>query len=86
MKTVYKYNLNYGVTQLALPEDATPLHVAVQGRETPLWVLLDPKAPTVPRSFGICPTGGEVPDNALHISTFLIEGGRFVFHAFELVN
>ena len=57
------------------------------GAEGPrLWALVDPEAPKVCRRFIAVGTGDLFPeeiDGFSHIGTFVLMGGRLVFHVFD---
>lgn len=83
-RTIYKYAVGPAMT-LALPREAQPLTVQLQHGVPQLWVVLDPEAPTIARTFALYSTGQPLPEGALgYIGTFQIEAGGFVFHLFEL--
>lgn len=82
MSTVYKYSIAkaWEVT-LEIPEGAKVLHVDTQGAEAMLWVQVDPKRPTEPRTFVTVGTGHPVPSGAAYIGTYQLP--PFVWHVFE---
>lgn len=88
---VYKYPLGISdYTVLDLPSGARLLHADVQGGGgMMLWALVDPDQPAEPRRIAILGTGHAVKvldgDRLQHINTFLVDGGAFVFHAFEVL-
>lgn len=91
MKAVYKYKLDPYVEEVMLPLGAQVLHVAAQGADINLWVLVDP-VPEDPilekRRFRAFGTGHPIPSNEdeclLHVGTALLQGGTLVFHIFEV--
>lgn len=88
--SVYKYRLAVEDEQtIELPYNAKLLEVAEQHGEWCLWALVDPTAPTKPRTLRIAGTGHPIERNVFnyaHISTFMMRGGALVFHAFEVVG
>ena len=84
MLTIYKYQLPTGVNELALPQGAELLHVDLQHGSMNLWAKVDTDRETETRTVHIIGTGHEVPQRELKfINTFLVNGGQYVFHAFE---
>lgn len=85
--TIWKFTLQADTT-LQLPENAEVLTVAAQRAEINLWARVDPLAPVEPRRFITIGTGHDLPafpsDN--YIGTSFIDGGRFVFHTFEVFD
>lgn len=90
MLTVYKYQFKIDDdVRLMLPADARILHVAMQFEPglPCVWVLLDPTAPIVERRFRLAGTGHPIEasiGSVTHHGTFLMAGGRLVFHLFEI--
>ena len=86
-ETIWKFTLQADTT-LQLPENAEVLTVAAQRAEINLWARVDPAAPTEERRFVTVGTGQDIPafpcDN--YIGTSFIDGGRFVFHTFEVFH
>ena len=83
---VWKFPLeNRAVTtKVEMPAGAQVLRVGVQHGEIQLWALVDPDAPKEARAFEVYGTGHEIkPGNLRFISTFFVQGGIYVFHAFE---
>lgn len=84
---IWKYAINPDETQLDIPRSATLLSVQVQHGSVQLWALVDPGRPTEGRRVVVYRTGHPIPDdlNLRFIATFQLEGGKLIFHAFELV-
>jgi hypothetical protein len=81
-KVIWKYQVKPRF-DLDLPEDALVLSVQVQGEEAQMWVLLDPEAPKVKRTFDAIPTGRRFDASHMHyIGTFQMDW--MVFHLFEV--
>lgn len=65
--------------------------VGLQGSQNPvLWALVEANAASENRHFVLVATGEPVPDfipidRATFIGTLQFEGGRFIFHLFEVV-
>ncbi len=72
--------------RVSLPRGAELLCVQVQGEEPCLWALVDPDASSVVRAFRWRGTVQEMEDaqGGVHVGTVQIEGGRLVFHLFDL--
>ena len=85
MKTVWKFPLRVANSQaVQIPAGAKLLTVQAQGMAVCLWALCDSAALPEPRYIAIHGTGHEVYDGLLeYISTFQMQGGALVFHAFE---
>lgn len=92
MKRVYKYPFGSPTScspLLQLPAGAQLLHVNSQGSGLYVWALVDAEAPAdTLYQVLIVGTGHDLPEgvNARHINTFLVNGGSFVFHAFEVTG
>lgn len=87
MRTIYKYELP--VTDLAvieMPSGAQILKVDYQpGFGPAIWALVESDAQIEPRTFYVCGTGqdaDDLPAEAIHLGTFLMMGGDFVWHVF----
>lgn len=84
MRTVYKYQLNLGITEIELPENAEILTVGKDPANLySLWALVNTEAPLEKKKFITLGTGTEVPDNAWYLKSF--REHIFVWHVFELV-
>ena len=89
---IYKYSLALLEHQtLMLPVGAQILTVQVQhGQEPCLWALVNPDAPTQPRSIWMYGTGhpiyGSMADKRYIGTIQLNQIGSLVFHFFESVN
>ncbi len=88
MKTIYKYNLQVtDVQQIQLPKKAKILCVQVQHGEPQLWAEIDTDASQEARTVEIFGTGHpisqEIGQSRRYISTFQMENGLLVFHAYE---
>lgn len=89
MQTVYKYLLetNKAQSEIELPKGAEVLTVNEQGGGLHLWALVDPENKPETRVFEVYGTGHKIPKDGHErkfISTIFINGGQFVFHAFEV--
>lgn len=84
MRTIYKYGINLGVTELDLPANAEVIHAGLDPREQmSIWCLVTPEAPTEKKKFVIKGTGHEIESNLYYIKTFNVD--PFVWHLFELL-
>ncbi|HLE86824.1 MAG TPA: hypothetical protein VI727_04105 [Candidatus Brocadiaceae bacterium] len=89
MKTIWKYNLEVVDDQLLeIPIEAEILDVQMQYGSPQLWAVVTPELQKETRHIRIHGTGHRVStvDNLKYISTFQMEGGSLVFHAFEVVS
>jgi hypothetical protein len=91
MLKVFKYGLEWYLTEISLPVNARVLAVDSQGNQPFLWALVNPHASrTVKRKFLILATGQETKEKLLdliHIDTFQsnpLYGGNEIYHAFEI--
>ncbi len=87
---VWKYRLtdeSSAVYEILLPGSAALLHIDIQHGAPCLWALVDPELRGEPVRVLIAGTGHEVvPPDAKHINTFVVSGGEFVFHAFDVTG
>lgn len=87
MHTVFKWEIpTMDDIVVPMPKDARILAVDVQNETPCLWALVDAAAPRQDRRFRLAGTGHPIdnPDELTHIGTFLMHGGRLVFHLFEV--
>ena len=85
MKAVWKFQLDLVQVQtLSLPEGAKVLDACVQREHLCLWMLVDPEATKVARTYHLFGTGYEIPDRTAghYVATYHLDSG-FVFHLFE---
>ena len=86
MKTIHKYQLNYGITSLQLPQGAIPIHADLQQDVPTLWVEVDTQMPLIHYNIHIVGTGHQMaesisPSTRLsHVSTF--QEGGLVWHIY----
>lgn len=88
MTVIYKYQLDRQLSEVELPVGATILKVDEQHGNIMLWALVDPTQKSEARQVVVIGTGNEIrtPTERLNfINTFFIQGGLFVFHAFEVL-
>ena len=83
-QTIYKYPLQIMDEQkIVMPVDAELLTVQMQGSQPCLWAVVDPTKSLESRKILIRGTGHDCPGVGRYISTFQMQGGALVFHAFE---
>jgi len=85
MKTIYKYKVNLGKTELRMPKGYKILSLQVQHGAPQIWALIDANE-TEQENFevNVYGTGHSLPDDpGEHISTFKMDGGNLIFHAFK---
>ena len=72
--------------ELSMPLGAVPLHLDVQRGEPCLWVNVRLLEPWTLRRFQWVGTGHDFDDEATidHVGTIQIDGGRCVWHLFEI--
>lgn len=89
MSTIWKYPLEVnGIQRVSMPRGAKILCVQPQFGAVCLWACVEEKNPIVQRTILIAGTGHPLPDGDAtleYLSTFQIDGGALVFHAFELI-
>ena len=92
-KTVWKFKIpdNDESFLLRMPVNAQILHVASQFAQPMIWALVDPDEFKEDRSFKLMATGERFEEIAAdleykHIGSFLWQGGREVWHLFEIVE
>lgn len=87
---VWKFpiNPNNDVTKIMLPLGATPLSVQLQHNAVQLWVLCNPDEEICKeRTFRLVATGEEFHEPKFaYIGTIQAEGGRYIFHLFEVAT
>lgn len=90
MRTVYKYPLLPGRTQLSLPVGSKPLAAQTQrnlyerGEHPFLWVELDTdEVYLLSVTFECIGTGHEVPQGAIYIDTFQMPEDGLVWHVYQ---
>jgi len=83
---VWKYTLDYALSEIGLPSGATVLTVALQRNKICLWARVDPRAEKVTlRTFRVVGTGHEVlTGDETYLGSAHSNDGNFVFHVFEL--
>jgi hypothetical protein len=83
--TIWKYQLvTTDIQTVTMPEGADVLCVQTQDDVPCLWVLVDPKRPSVTRRFRTHGTGHPVDASVgRYVGTYQLLGGNLVFHVFE---
>jgi len=82
MKSVWKYPLFMGLTELELPAGAKVLHVEEQSGIPHIWALVDTEAEKEPRHFLIRGTGHNVDEDLTYVGTW--QAPPYVWHLFEI--
>jgi hypothetical protein len=88
MRTIWKYVLNLGATDLSLPKGAKILTADVQYDAIALWAIVDPEAEREPRRFVIFGTGHPVTvldERLIYVNTIQLQRGQFIGHIFEVI-
>lgn len=89
MKVVYKYQLELGVNDILLPQEAEILKVDIQHGYTVMWALVDDLMGSTPRRIMIVGTGSGIQTDETFtmkfINTFTNDNKTLVFHAFEII-
>ena len=88
MKVIHKFTIDSQLLTLDIPKEAEILAVQEQHGSGQIWILLDPEAPTISRSFVIAMTGQPLGDTAVgknnYIDTFQLKTKGLVLHLFEV--
>lgn len=87
MKTVYKYILEPDdEVRISMPAFAEVLTVGAQGENICVWALVDPKIPSLKKTFRIAGTGHPITDDEKwrFLGTVFLYSETLVFHIFEL--
>ncbi len=73
--------------QIAMPREASILHVAVQDDAVRMWAFVPETAAPAVRTFRVCATGEPIAmQHVQYTGTALSPGGTFVWHVFELLQ
>jgi hypothetical protein len=84
MKTIHKFVLDYGTTNISLPLCSEVLTAQMQHDAICLWVAVDTDQATCIRTFIVKGTGHALPERGLrYVSTVQEGGGALVWHVFE---
>ncbi len=88
MITIWKFTLdqiNDGIVQIQIPQDARILSAGVQGSGLVVWAAVNLNAPITTRRLAIHGTGHSVKDSTA-MSEFVgtVFVGSLVFHVFDL--
>ncbi len=85
MKTIYKYSIGKDIETLMIPAGAEILCVQTQNGHIQMWALVDTAREKEPRTFIARRTGFVCADPiGKYIGSVQVEGGRLVFHVFEV--
>lgn len=84
-RTIWKFPLSMGVTEVRMPIDAEVACFEFQDGVPCIWAIVDPDVLKLPRRFQIFGTGHQLPpvDEACYVGTQ--QQGVFVWHLFELL-
>lgn len=85
MRRIYKYQVfTLDRQTISLPRGAKILDVRPQDGQVQLWALVDPAESWETVELRVVGTGHDFPDadDWAHLSTFQLDGGGLVFHAF----
>ena len=90
-KTIWKFPIKVvGIQTITMPKNSHVLSIQSQNNNPCIWALVDPNAEREQRRFEIIGTGHPVPNREglkrEFITTFQLDGGAFVGHAFELMR
>ncbi len=79
MRTIHKYGL--GASKM--PGNAKIISTGIQEGEVFYWAEVDTDQPIVTRLVGATPTGGKIPEGAVHVGTILTDFGKLVWHIYD---
>ena len=84
-REIWKFAIEaVSASTILIPAEAVILSVQEQHGLIRAWVLLNPEDSREPRRVLIVGTGHDIPPEAFRfINTFQMDGGNYVFHAFE---
>lgn len=83
-RAVWKYSLQPGMNDLAVPTGAKFLYATAQYDTGVVYALVDPEAKTEMRRVLVVGTGqGGVPAGWQPLGLIALAGGNLMFHAFE---
>jgi hypothetical protein len=85
MQTIWKYPVT-PTMELDLPSHAQILTIALQHGEPQMWVLLDPEAPCIPRTFAVYGTGDPIEDGLTRAQFCGTYQMKLVYHVFETTS
>lgn len=86
-RTIWKYSILPNMNTINVPSGAKPLSVAFQGQELMVWLLVDPDASKVDRTFAIYGTGHIIPEGreiGVFLGTTVHPTFGYVIHVFDL--
>lgn len=83
MRTIYKYNLDFPIAFVDLPEGAEIVHAAEANDDIFVWAIVDTDAPTVSTQFVWAATGRLIPDGGYAYVATVITAGESVLHLFR---
>jgi hypothetical protein len=85
MATVWKFQIEMkDKFEIEMPRDAELLYVATQNETPCLWARVVPERTREARRFRLCGTGHEIDMDCRPVGSFMLQGGAFVFHLFEV--
>jgi hypothetical protein len=82
---VHKYELQPGLSEVAIPATAKLLHVGVIDGRVYVWALVDPADGLSPRRIGFMDTGLPIPADCEYVGTAVDRRTNLVRHVFEEV-
>lgn len=88
MRTIHRYEIRHGETELLLPQNADVLCVQMKDDTPCVWALVDDQKPTQTRRYFVVGTGHKVPDELGvndYVGTFQCDSmiGKLVWHVFS---
>ena len=89
MKSIHKYELQTTDSQMILMPHGAQIISCQMQREIPcLWAIVNPEEQLMPIRLRVYGTGHPVSDSETlkFIGTYQLDGGRLVFHIFEVTS
>lgn len=85
MKTIWKFPIEWSVSNVSIPEGAQILDVQVQNEQIMMWALVEDQNFLESRVFKVYGTGHAVDDpNIKYLAT--VQHHSFVWHIFEILK
>ena len=86
MATIWKYPIPLqDEFTIQMPDGAQILYVQAQNNMAYMWARVLTEQSVVDRNFRLRGTGHFIDLDCIHIGSFMLYGGDFVFHLFEVL-
>ena len=86
MNAIWKFEIKGSFCDIEMPADALILNLATQYEKPCIWAQVETEAPLEKRRFVTLGTGHPFTNHeqARFVGTFMLHGGSFVGHVFEV--